>query len=393
MLEPGRIEATDLGRHFKISSGQGRSLKATLLRREASTIHEFWALRHINLEVEPGETFGIIGRNGSGKSTFLKLLARIYGPSEGSCRVGGRISSLLELGAGFHYDFNAIENIFLAGAIYGIPKKELEKSAEEIISFAELEQFAYQPIKTYSSGMFMRLGFSVAMHVRPDVLLLDEVLAVGDERFMQKCLSRIAQFRREGGTMLLVTHDPGTVQRLCTRAMLLDKGNAIQIGTSSDVLETYHERLAAHDNHMDHAEPRGARYERFDAKVTVINQSGEQHHQFVEGEPFAVRILVTPKVSVTGATIELRLHDELGREIGGRSLNGLAFAAGQARTVEFHTDATALRNGLFQVHVSLSETALGSLPMDIKAIETLSIYGQKTESSGPIQLGGHWTLD
>lgn len=199
MFAPGRIEAVDLGRQFRVATGQGRSLKATLLRREAAVLHEFWALRHVNLEIEPGETFGIVGRNGSGKSTFLKMLARIYGPSEGSCRVGGRMSSLLELGAGFHPEFNAVENIFLAGSVYGIPKNELKKDVDEIIAFAELEQFAFQPIKTYSSGMFMRLGFSVAMHVRPDVLLLDEVLAVGDERFIQKCLGRIAQYRREGG--------------------------------------------------------------------------------------------------------------------------------------------------------------------------------------------------
>ena len=125
-LEPGRIQAVDLGRQFRIATGGGRSLKATLLRREAPSIHEFWALRNVNVDIEPGETFGVVGRNGSGKSTFLKMLARIYGPSEGHCQVGGRMSSLLELGAGFHPEFNAVENIFLAGSVYGIPKRELK---------------------------------------------------------------------------------------------------------------------------------------------------------------------------------------------------------------------------------------------------------------------------
>ncbi|MBM3886230.1 MAG: ABC transporter ATP-binding protein, partial [Gemmatimonadetes bacterium] len=254
-LERGRIEAVDLGRQFRIMSGSGRSLKATLLRREAPSIHEFWALRHVTLDIEPGEAFGVVGRNGSGKSTFLKMLARIYGPTEGHCAVGGRMSSLIELGAGFHPEFNAIENVFLSGAVYGIPKQELERDLDDIIGFAELDEFAYQPIKTYSSGMFMRLGFSVAMHVRPDVLLLDEVLAVGDERFVQKCLGRIAQFRREGGTMLLVTHDPGTVKRICDRAMLLERGAPIMIDTADEVMSEYHDRLAAQDNPADHAEP------------------------------------------------------------------------------------------------------------------------------------------
>ena len=393
MFEPGRIEAVDLGREFRVATGQGRSLKAPLLRREAAVLHEFWALRHVNLEIEPGETFGIVGRNGSGKSTFLKMLARIYGPSEGSCRVGGRMSSLLELGAGFHPEFNAVENIFLSGAVYGIPKKELEKSVDEILGFAELEQFAYQPIKTYSSGMFMRLGFSVAMHVRPDVLLLDEVLAVGDERFIQKCLGRIAQYRREGGTMLLVTHDASTVKRLCARAMLLEKGNVIEIGPASDVMDTYHERLTAQDNPSDHAEPRAAKQDRFDAEVTILNQAGAQHHQFVEGEPFGIRVLITPKISIAGATVGIGLRDELGREIGGRSLSGVSFAAGQARTLEFHIETPPLRNGLFQVDVGLTDSASGEELMAAEAIETLSVYGQIDDSGGPIQLGGRWTLE
>ena len=268
-LEPGQIKAVDLGRQFRIMTGGGRSLKATLLRREAPSIHEFWALRHVTVDIEPGETFGVVGRNGSGKSTFLKMLARIYGQTEGSCDVGGRMSSLIELGAGFHPEFNAIENVFLSGAVYGIPKKELERDLDEIIGFAELDDFAYQPIKTYSSGMFMRLGFSVAMHVRPDVLLLDEVLAVGDERFVQKCLARIAQFRREGGTMLLVTHDPGTVKRLCARAMLLEKGHVVMLGDADDVMTEYHDRLAAQDNPDDHAEPKVRKFQHFDAEVAV----------------------------------------------------------------------------------------------------------------------------
>ena len=273
-LEPGRIQAVDLGRQFRIATGGGRSLKATLLRRESPSIHEFWALRHVNVEIEPGETFGVVGRNGSGKSTFLKMLARIYGPSEGHCSVGGRMSSLIELGAGFHPEFNAIENVYLAGAVYGIPKRELERDIDEIIGFAELDAFAYQPIKTYSSGMFMRLGFSVAMHVRPDVLLLDEVLAVGDERFIQKCLARIAQFRREGGTMLLVTHDPGTVKRLCRRAMLIEKGSMVMVGSADEVLTESHDRLASQDHPLDHAEPRVRRGRSVLGSYHVDSESG-----------------------------------------------------------------------------------------------------------------------
>ncbi len=389
-LERGRVEAIDLGRQFRLSTGGGRSLKATLLRREAKTIHEFWALRHVDLEIEPGETFGIVGRNGSGKSTFLKMLARIYGPSEGSCQVGGRMSSLLELGAGFHPEFNAVENVFLAGAVYGIPKREIERDLEEIIGFAELDKFAYQPIKTFSSGMFMRLGFSVAMHVRPDVLLLDEVLAVGDERFVQKCLGRIAEYRRGGGTMLLVTHDPGIVERLCARAMLLDQGEMIMLGTATEVITAYHARLAEQDSAVDHAEPAAARHASFDVEVTVCNQAGEQHHQFVESEPFAIRIQLTANSAAPEATVEIGLRDELGRTVGERSLRGVGFATGQSRTLTFAIDSPPLRNGLFQVDVSVTDTAGGAILLDAPAIESLSVYGQAPDSGGPVQLGGTW---
>lgn len=391
-IEPGRIQAVDLGRQFRIAAGGGRSLKATLLRRESPSIHEFWALRNVNVEIEPGETFGVVGRNGSGKSTFLKLLARIYGPSEGHCSVGGRMSSLIELGAGFHPEFNAIENVYLAGAVYGIPKRELERSLNEIIGFAELDAFAYQPIKTYSSGMFMRLGFSVAMHVRPDVLLLDEVLAVGDEKFIQKCLGRIAQFRRDGGTMLLVTHDAGTVKRLCQRAMLLEKGKVISIGSSDEVISQYHDRLAEQDNPFDHAEPSVRRPKNFDADVMILNAAGNQHHQFVEGEPFMVRIQLVAKTEAFDTTVGIGLRDELGREIGGRSLRGITFEVGETKTLELNIADPPLRNGLFQVDLGVHDSAAGTDLLSLEAVETISIYGQTADSGGPIQLGGDWKI-
>jgi lipopolysaccharide transport system ATP-binding protein len=391
-FEAGRIEAVDLGRHFKIASGGGRSLKATLLRRDVRTMHEFWALRHANVQIEPGETFGVVGRNGSGKSTFLKMLARIYGPSEGHCRVGGRMSSLIELGAGFHQEFNAIENIFLAGAVYGIPKRELERDLDDIIDFAELDAFAYQPIKTYSSGMYMRLGFSVAMHVRPDVLLLDEVLAVGDERFIQKCLARIAKFRREGGTMLLVTHDAGTVRRLCSRAMLLERGETIMLGSADEVITAYHERLANADNSDDHAAPRAFRHQYFEADVVVLNAKEEPHHQFVEGESLSIRLLLTPETSLPNTLLTVSFTDELGRELGSRTTGPLAFERGRLATVDLEFPRPVFREGLIQLDVLAVDALAGTELLRLEKVETLSIYGSEPASGGPIQLGGDWSV-
>ena len=392
-FEPGRIEAVDLGRQFRLSSVGGRSLKAKILRRETASIHEFWALRHVDLEIEPGETFGIVGRNGSGKSTFLKMLARIYGPSEGSCRVGGRMSSLLELGAGFHPEFNAIENIFLAGAVYGIPKRELKRSADEIIAFAELEKFAYQPIKTYSSGMFMRLGFSLAMHVRPDVLLLDEVFAVGDESFVQKCLGRIAEFRRNGGTMLFVSHDPDSVKRLCQRAMLLENGEVKAMGSSEMVINEYHERLSKQEDASDAVSAATHHNAGFEVSVTVLNAAGAPHHQFVEGETILIRAEVNSTAAHSDVRIGIGIRDDLGRALGDRSVQDCSIDSSNPRVVFLELANHPLRNGLFLVDIGAQDVFTGQQLLHKTAVASFSCYGQEPESYGPIQIGGQMRVE
>jgi len=222
-----------------------RSLKEAILRQDRPKTRELWALRDVDLEVRPGEAFGIVGPNGSGKSTLLKLLAGIFAPSTGELQVGGRIGSLIEIGAGFHPEFTGVENVYLNAAIYGLKRSYVDEHLEEIIHFAELEAFADVPVRTYSSGMYMRLGFSVAMHVQPDVLLLDEVLAVGDEAFQQKCYAKIWEFKRAGGTIVFVSHDQAAVERVCERAILLDHGRCVESGPAGEVVSAYHRRLVS----------------------------------------------------------------------------------------------------------------------------------------------------
>jgi ABC-type polysaccharide/polyol phosphate transport system ATPase subunit/2-polyprenyl-3-methyl-5-hydroxy-6-metoxy-1,4-benzoquinol methylase len=244
MLAAGEICATGLGRRFKVRSEDSRSLKEVVLRRKLPETREFWALRDIDLHISPGETFGVVGRNGSGKSTLLNLMSRIFAPSEGEVAVGGRVGTLLEVGAGFHPEFTGVENVFLSAAIHGLKRRYVNEHLDEIIAFAELEEFAHMPVKTYSSGMYLRLGFSVAIHVQPDVLLVDESLAVGDEAFQQKCFGRIEEFRKAGGTLVFVSHDPNAVSRLCDRAILLEHGRILKDDLAEEVLRAYHERLA-----------------------------------------------------------------------------------------------------------------------------------------------------
>ncbi|MHC1716411.1 MAG: polysaccharide ABC transporter ATP-binding protein [Candidatus Dojkabacteria bacterium] len=201
---------------------------------------EFWALRDLNFTVEKGEVIGIIGRNGAGKSTLLKILSRITEPTEGEVRLNGRVSSLLEVGTGFHPELTGRENIYLNGAIMGMKKKEIEKKFGEIVEFSGVEKFLDMPVKRYSSGMQVRLAFSVAAHLEPDILIIDEVLAVGDAEFQKKCLGKMDEVTKEAGrTILFVSHDMGAIQKLCKRTILLDNGEIVMIGDTQDVLKKY----------------------------------------------------------------------------------------------------------------------------------------------------------
>ena len=199
----------------------------------------FEALKGVTFDVAAGRTFGIIGRNGSGKSTMLKLIAGIGKPTTGSVRVDGRVSALIELGAGFHPEISGRDNVFINGMMLGLSKREISARFDEIVRFAELEEFIDSPVKTYSSGMYMRLGFAVAINVDPDVLLVDEVLAVGDETFTHKCLDKFAEFRRRGRTVLLVTHSLDMVTRFCDEALWLDSGRVHAHGDPKRVIDTY----------------------------------------------------------------------------------------------------------------------------------------------------------
>ena len=238
------IELTNVSKIYRRYSGrQFATLKSALLQRsilsELRPSETFAALTDVTIGVPKGSTCGVIGRNGSGKSTALKLVAGITKPTEGAVRVDGRVSALIELGAGFHPEISGRENVFINGIMLGLSRREIQRRFDEIVEFAELQEFINAPVKTYSSGMYMRLGFSVAIHVDPDVLLVDEVLAVGDEGFTHKCLDKFAEFRRRGRTILLVTHALSLVERFCDEAVWLDRGRMQAHGDPRRVVDAY----------------------------------------------------------------------------------------------------------------------------------------------------------
>ena len=263
---------------------------------------EFWALEDVSFEVKHGESFGIIGNNGAGKSTMLKILSRIMNPTKGAKVINGRLSALIEISAGFHPDLTGRENIFLNGTILGMSKREIKSKLDEIIAFSEIEEFIDTPVKRYSSGMFARLGFSVAAHVDPDILLVDEVLSVGDVAFQQKCMERMRAVANAGTTVVFISHNLQAISDFCQRAMLLEHGKVVAVDSVSSVLERYR---------SDTKKPTIIASQKpiFISEVKVRDRDGRQS-RFNSGQTAWVEIEITARERVDNLGVVLCFHDE-----------------------------------------------------------------------------------
>jgi ABC-type polysaccharide/polyol phosphate transport system ATPase subunit len=388
----GEIRGRGLGRRFEIRLTHSRTIKEAILRRELPSTRELWALQDVDLDVEPGEAFGVVGVNGSGKSTLLRLLARIYAPSTGTLAVGGRVGSLIEIGAGFHPEFTGVENVYLNASIYGLKRNYVDMHLEEIIEFAELEAFKDAPVRTYSSGMYMRLGFSVAMHVQPDVLLLDEVLAVGDHAFQQKCFEKIWEFKRGGGTIVFVSHDEGAVARVCERALLLEDGRMIEMGPAEEVVRAYHRRLAgptAERIAASNGAPSGACRIH---EVRAVAGDGSIRDRFLEGEPMAIEVWLYAENGLDEGRVTVRIRDETGRELGSQTAQRVLLRPAQLERLRLHLPGLPMRDGRFTISVAVANgDGSTELAATDPALE-LSVFSEGMDGGGPIRLGGHWEL-
>lgn len=242
---PGEIAVRDLWEVFRVYHSRPMGVKERLTRSQKLVYEDFWALKGVSFNVEPGSSLAVLGPNGSGKSTLLKCLAGTLTPDRGSVEIGGKVAGLLELGAGFHPDLSGKENIYLNGSILGMKRSEIDALYDEIVDFSGVGEFIDNPVRNFSSGMYVRLGFAIAIQVDPDVLLLDEILAVGDAAFQAKCFEKLNETRRRGRTLLLVTHDTHSAMRMCDRAILLDEGRIIAEGPSREVVSLYQQRVLA----------------------------------------------------------------------------------------------------------------------------------------------------
>ena len=237
------VEIRNVSKRFRLYHEQLTSLKERILHGWRVPYEDFWALKDVGFEVEEGHTFGLLGHNGSGKSTLLKCIAGIIQPTTGEIVTRGRVAALLELGAGFQPEMSGRENIYLNGSLLGMSRKYVDDRFDDIVAFAELEQFIDNQVKYYSSGMYVRLGFAVAVNMEPDILIVDEVLAVGDELFQRKCLEKVKQFQREGRTIIVVTHSPDQVRQVCDRAAVLDHGHLVGLGSPAEAVRSFREHL------------------------------------------------------------------------------------------------------------------------------------------------------
>jgi len=328
-MKPGTVIADRVSRRFKVYPQRQLTLKEAIVRRRHLRPVIVDALKDVSFRIEPGESVGFMGRNGSGKTTLLRLIAGVFRPTSGTLDVAGRVGSLLELGAGFHPDFTGRENIYLSGSIYGLRRHDIDRRFDEIVAFSELDRFIDLPIRTYSAGMNMRLGFSIATNVDADVLLLDEVFAVGDEAFQRKCIDRIMRYKREGNTIAFVSHSGAALERMCERAVLLRQGVVEYDGETSGAIRRYQEQLAGEEAPPELAaglQEWGTGTARITA-VSIEGADGSPRDHFVSGETLVLRLQIEGNEDVVAPRVTLEFRDAGGALLGTASTGLDAFGA------------------------------------------------------------------
>jgi ABC-type polysaccharide/polyol phosphate transport system ATPase subunit len=382
-MNPGEIRLERVSRRFVVHAREARTLKDLVVQRGRTGAQEVWALRDVSAHVRPGEAVGLVGRNGSGKSTLLRIVAGIIKPTRGCVGVGGRVASLLELGAGFHPDFSGRENVFLNAAIHGLRRAQVRERFDEIVAFAELEHAIDRPVRTYSSGMAMRLGFAVAAFLEAEVLLLDEVFAVGDESFQRKCFARIHEFKQRGGTIVFVSHDAAAVERLCDRAILLQRGEVAFDGPVHEALLRYRAQLAAEENPAELAA--GLREwgsgEAEIASVRLTGAEGVERDQFLAGEPLEVHV----RIRGEAGRVQLELRDEAGALVAGDA----AELDGLGEEVVYAIPSLPLADGRFRLRVGLTDESGERLLHWVDDAGSFLVYPDG-EARGLVRLEGSW---
>jgi lipopolysaccharide transport system ATP-binding protein len=394
------IRFDEVSKRFVLHHERSRSfqeLAVSLFRRRDKTSEEFWALRDVGFSIAPGETVGLVGPNGAGKSTILKLVSRIIEPTSGQIEVYGRVGALLELGTGFHPDLTGRENIYMNGSILGLSRAQIQQRLDAIVAFAELERFIDVPVKHYSSGMYVRLGFSVAVHTEPEVLLVDEVLAVGDAAFQRKCLERIEGLREDGVTILFVSHSVEAVRAICPRVLWLDGGRLVEDGSAEAVVARYLDRswaLTEGDKlSAGHTRRWGSGRVQI-AGVHLLGGDGQERQHFHVGETFTVEVRYSAERRVEHPVFGLAIHRSDGLHITGPNTQ---FAGYEIPSVEgegiirYTVSSLPLLEGTYAVSVSAhnwEDTEIYDYHDRLYPFRILSSDGERY---GIVTLRGEWS--
>jgi ABC-2 type transport system ATP-binding protein len=379
---------------------RNQSLKAALMRGGRASFDEFWALKDVSFEIEQGSTFALIGENGSGKSTLLKCIARILEPEKGSVRTHGSVAALLELGSGFHPELSGRENVFLNGSILGMSKKELERKFDEIVDFAGIEPFIDQPVKNYSSGMYMRLGFSVAINVDPDILLVDEVLAVGDAAFQEKCMEKFVEFRRAGKTVVIVSHAMGSMRTLCDQAAWLDSGALLDVGRADYIVDRYVDK--GHEEAAAASEVTGGRSGATEARLTgvsVLDRTDQPATVFRTGDQVTVRMEYECTSRVERPVFGLAMENTEGIYVWAHNTRDagfeLPFIEGSGH-IDLQIPRLMLQPNTFDLIASIvdhTSTHTYDFLRHCYRFVVETELGQPRESGGIVALGGQWSAE
>jgi ABC-type polysaccharide/polyol phosphate transport system ATPase subunit len=342
-----------VGKRYRINQDDRRGLAGRVNRSKVQT--DFWAVKDVSFDIHRGESVGIIGHNGAGKSTILKLLSSITAPSKGEITIKGRLAALLEVGSGFHPELTGRENVFLSGSILGMRRSEISQKLEDIIDFAEVRQFIDVPVKRYSSGMFVRLGFAIAAHLDPDVLLLDEVLAVGDSAFQDKCIERILALRDAGKTIVFISHDLSAVERLCSRVLLMKAGELIADGKTSEMIAKYQESTAFIPSQIHQHDVGKARVAEVNG-VHFMDSDGNPTSRFRAGHPLRVRMSYSARERIRNGVFGVYFCLEAGGVACqfSTAANGelIDIEAGEG-TVEFDCEQLGLQPGSYHIDATI----------------------------------------
>ncbi|MBB5264819.1 ABC-2 type transport system ATP-binding protein [Catenibacillus scindens] len=415
------IEVKDVKKKFRVYFDKGNQLKERLLFRSRNRYEDRWVLNGISFNVKKGEAVGLIGHNGCGKSTTLKLLTRIMYPTEGTIELSGRVSSLIELGAGFHPDMSGRENIYTNASIFGLTKKEIDERMDDIVEFSEMEQFLDNPVRTYSSGMYMRLAFSVAINVNADILLIDEILAVGDINFQAKCFNKLKEIKAQGTTIVIVSHSLGQIEQICDRTIWIDGGKIKADGKPRDVHPEYmdfmgqkrqviaeKENARKEEKSGKKAGERGEDAESGESgedkkrwgngharinKVRLLDEQGKSQSAFATGSPITIEMDYSVRQKVEDAVFGIGIFNQNGQQVYGTNtrIDQMdEFALEKDGTMSVHLDQVNLLPGIYLLDIAI-ESQVG-VPVDyFREAYTFEMYSQIGDV-GIVRLNHQWKI-